>query len=173
LTDDSAALLARNPVAVALEDSPALKAYVQCFLDTFVVHGRLDPVLRQLTILRIAWRCGQAYEWARHYARAVDVGVSDADVLSVRSDDPSHIASCPVRMAAVAADEVVDLGYMRPETFARCAAHFANPGLTQEFLYLVAGYRMMTTVLNTNRPSLSSAGLPLWPPDGVGPHDGP
>jgi alkylhydroperoxidase family enzyme len=152
-----------------LDDHPQLKAYVKCFLETFIVHGRIDPSLRELTILRIAWQCGQAYEWARHYRRAKELGISDDDILSIRTADPQSIESAAVQLAITAADEVVALGAIQPGTFARCSAYFDDPSLTHEFLHLVAGYRMMATVLNTTRPSLASAGLPEWPPDGRGP----
>jgi 4-carboxymuconolactone decarboxylase len=170
MTDEEASrIIDRNATASPLDAHPQLRRYIECFLETFILSGRIDPRLRELTILRIAWRCGQPYEWAQHYRRALQEGVSDDDVLAVRTADPARDLAHPVRLVVTAADEVVDLGYITPETYAGCDAHFADPALLHEFLHLVAGYRMMATVLNTTRPSVADAGLPLWPPDGVGP----
>jgi 4-carboxymuconolactone decarboxylase len=152
-----------------LDGHPHLKAYVQCFLETFLVHGRLDPTLRELTILRIAWRCRQPYEWASHYKIAKRLGVPDDQIMSIRTGQVDSIEPTHLRLSITAADEVVDLGAIQPSTFQSLSDYFDDPGLTHEFLHLVAGYRMMATVLSTTRPSLASAGLREWPPDGRGP----
>jgi 4-carboxymuconolactone decarboxylase len=159
----------RNQSSSALDSHPQLRAYIQCFLETFLMRGLVDPRLRELTILRIAWRCDQPYEWAQHYKRGRTVGVTDDDALAVRSLSPDTALDDPERLIVRAADEVVDLGYLTPETFGACGEFFGDPAVLHEFLHLVAGYRMMATVLNTTRPSITEAGLPEWPPDGVAP----
>ena len=37
----------------ALDTSPQLRAFFECWLDTFIFKGRIDPRLRELTILRV------------------------------------------------------------------------------------------------------------------------
>jgi alkylhydroperoxidase family enzyme len=152
---------------------PALRRYVRCFLETFLVDGLLDPRLRELTILRIAWRCGQPFEWASHYRIARRLDISDADVLAARTG-PHAPQFGPVEQALLtAADEVVELGQITEPTYARCRGVLGGSEvLALELLHLVAGYRMMATILATSRPSLVDAGLTLWPPDGVGPATG-
>jgi hypothetical protein len=120
----------------------------------------------------LAWRCDQPFEWANHYRRARHEGVSDADVLAIRTPDPEHDLSGSVRTVVRAADEVVDRGLISPTTYAACGDVFGDPAVLHEFLHLAAGYRMMATILNTTRPSVIDAGLPWWPPDGVGPPGG-
>jgi alkylhydroperoxidase family enzyme len=174
MPDDSEAqrILERNrnqASTSALDSHPQLRAYIQSFLETFLVRGLVDPRLRELAILRIAWRCHQPYEWAQHYKRGRTVGVTDDDALAVRTSAPETALDDPERLIVRAADEVVDLGYLTPETFGACGEFFDDPAVLHEFLHLVAGYRMMATVLNTTRPSITEAGLPEWPPDGVAP----
>ena len=149
-----------------LDSHPQLRLFLQCWLETFLVKGLVDPQLRQLTILRLAWRCDQPFEWANHYRRARAEGLSDGDILSIRTDTPEHDLKGRIRIIVKAADEVVDIGFLSPETYAECATVFAEPGILHEFLHLVAGYRMIATILNTTRPSVAEAGLPWWPPDG-------
>jgi hypothetical protein len=142
---------------------------MECWLDTFLVHGSIDHRLRQLTILRVAWRCNQPFEWANHYRRARSCGVSDQEILALRGSDPEARLGREEAIVLRAADEVVDLGLITPETYASCGTVFPDPGVRHEFLHLVAGYRMIATTLNTTRPSVAAAGLPWWPPDGVAP----
>jgi alkylhydroperoxidase family enzyme len=152
---------------------PALQRYVRCFLETFLVDGLLDARLRELTILRIAWQCGQPFEWASHYRIATRLDISDADVLAVRAGPDAPRFGLAEHALLTAADEVVELGQITEPTYARCrAALGGSEPLTLELLHLVAGYRMMATILSTSRPSLADAGLTLWPPDGVGPTTG-
>jgi Carboxymuconolactone decarboxylase family len=145
---------------------PRLRAFFECWLDTFIFHGAVDPRLRQLTILRVMWRTGRVYEWNNHYRLAHTLGISDAEVLAVRTDDPARDLVGPVGVVTRAADEVVDLGCVTPETMADLEIVFPNEVLRQEFLYVCAGYRMFASV------SASSAELhdgAKWLPDGAGP----
>jgi alkylhydroperoxidase family enzyme len=170
-SEDAARIVDRNsgPTASPLDAHPQLRLYVETFLKTFILEGRVDPRLRELVILRIAWRCGQPYEWAQHYRRARSFQVTDDDIVSMRADDLEVVADESLRLLARAADEVVDLGRISAETYRSCGSYFDDPAVLHEFLHLVAGYRMMATVLNTTLPSIEAAGLPLWPPDGNGP----
>jgi hypothetical protein len=153
-----------------LDGHPQLRAFFECWLDTFVFKGRVDAHLRELTILRIMWRCAQAFEWGNHYRLARRIGLSDEDVLAARTADPARALTGPVAVVVRAADEVVDLGRITPETMASCRELFPDPGVLHEFLFLVAGYRMFATVsASTDRVQ---EGL-LWPPDGVGPEGAP
>jgi 4-carboxymuconolactone decarboxylase len=169
--DEASRILDRHKGSTAgspLADHPQLRHFLEVWLDTFILHGRVDPRLRQLTILRVAWRCNQPFEWANHYRRAIREGVTDQDVLSIRTPDPARLGG-PVGVVVRAADEVVDLGLVSPSTYASCAEVFPDPAVLHEWLHLAAGYRMMATILNTTNPSVEEAGLPWWPPDGVAP----
>jgi alkylhydroperoxidase family enzyme len=149
---------------------PALQRYITCFLETFLVDGLLDPRLRELVILRIAWLCDQPFEWASHYRIAQRLHVADADVLAVRSGPKASLFGPTEQALLTAADEVVELGRITEPTYERCRAALGEADvLALELLHLAAGYRMMATVLSTSRPSLADAGLSLWPPDGRGP----
>ena len=98
---------------------------------------------------------------------AREAGVSRAQVLSVRTPDPARDLDGPVAVVVRAADEVVDGGRVTPATRDAAAELFRGP-LLDEFLYLLAGYRMFATVsasVAESRPLTH----PAWPPDGVGP----
>ena len=72
-------------------------------------------------------------------------------------------------MVVRAADEIVDLGRLMPQTMKAVEDLFVDPGIVLEFLYLVAGYRMMASVSASRGPRQIRGGI--WPPDGVGPEE--
>lgn len=168
---EAARIIDRSESHSALDANPQLRRYIECFLDTFLFSGKVEAHWREPTILRIAWRCQQPYEWAQHYRLARKAGVPDQQILALRAPEPELPE--PLDLLVQAADEVLDVGRITPATYERLGDLFADPGLLHEFLHLVAGYRMMATVLNTTRPSVLAAGLPVWPPDGIGPEGAP
>lgn len=165
---------ASSPAAAALERSglargmdPHLAPFFHTWLDTFIFGGRLDPRLRELAVLRIMWRCGQAFEWGNHYRFARDAGVTREEVVAIRTPEPARDLAGPVALVVRAADEVVDDGCVAEATMTELAVQFPGP-LLDELLYLLGGYRMFATVSASKREARASA-HPLWPPDGVAP----
>jgi len=150
--------------------SPQLQQFLECYLDTFIFNGNVDPRIRELTILRVLWRCGAAYEWGNHYRLGRNAGLSREEIVAIRTEEPERDLAGEVATAVRAADDVVELGRITPETLAACRALFPDPGILQEFVYLVAGYRMMATVGASLAPERPPAKRP-WPPDGVGPQE--
>jgi alkylhydroperoxidase family enzyme len=153
------------------ETSAQLQRFLECYLDTFIFKGNLDPRLRELAVLRVLWRCQAAYEWGNHYRLGRNAGLSREEIVAIRTEDPERDLAGQVAIAVRAADEVVDLGRISPETLAACRTVLTDPSILQEFVYLVAGYRMMATVGASLHPQ--RAITRLWPPDGVGPRGVP
>ena len=73
----------RNP----LEESPHLRTFFACWLETFLLKGKVDPALRERAVLRVMWRCNQQFEWANHYEVARRVGLSDDDIRAIRTGE--------------------------------------------------------------------------------------
>jgi alkylhydroperoxidase family enzyme len=146
--------------------SPRLRAFFECWLDTFLVEGAIDARLREQTILRIMWRRGRAYEWGNHYRLARQLGLTDDEVRAVRSDDVARDFSGATAVVLRAADEIVDDGQVSDMTMSQLREVFPDALLLQEFLYLVAGYQMFASVSASTREETHGA---TWPPDGIGP----
>jgi alkylhydroperoxidase family enzyme len=147
---------------------PHLAPFFETWLDTFIFHGRIDARLRELAILRIMWRCGQAFEWGNHYRLARNTGVTREEVLAIRTRTPGQDLDGPVAVVVRAADEVVDGVAVTEETMSALRAVFPERGLLDEFLYLLGGYRMFATASASRREAYAGSHAP-WPPDGVGP----
>src|SRR5687767_12024960 len=56
-------------------------------IDVAVLHGSLDARRREIAILRVGWRIGSVYEWSNHVGVARGVGLTDAEILAVRTAD--------------------------------------------------------------------------------------
>jgi alkylhydroperoxidase family enzyme len=149
-----------------LDGNPQLRTFFACWLETFIVKAKVDPALRERAILRVMWRCNQPYEWANHYRLARSIGLTDDDILAVRTTVPAIDLTAAQALVVRAADEVVDLGRLTAGTYAACRELFSSASVLLEFLYLVAGYRMFATVSASTGRKYDG---PLWPPDGVGP----
>jgi alkylhydroperoxidase family enzyme len=155
-------------VGVAGDVDSHLAPFFEAWLDTFLFHGRLDWKLRELAILRVMWRCGQAFEWGNHYRLARGLGVTRDEVLAIRTATPEQDLEGPLRVVVRAADEVIDAGCVTDETMSALQTVFPGRSLMDEFLYLLAGYRMFATVSASRREARAGSYAP-WPPDGVGP----
>jgi 4-carboxymuconolactone decarboxylase len=66
----------------------------------------LDPRIREIAILRVAHVTQAAYEWTQHEQLGGNVGVTDADIEAVRSDDPAAAFDSEAALVCRVADEI-------------------------------------------------------------------
>lgn len=143
---------------------PAVAKIVNDFLYTLLFRGSLDRRLRELVIMRIGWATGSEYEWAQHWRVARDLGVSEPDLLGVRSWE-SYDGFGEVERAVLAAtDEVVSSGAISEPTWKVCAAVLSEVELI-ELLFVIANWSMVSSFLRSVDIPLEE-GMTAWPPDG-------
>ena len=106
-----------------------------------LLRGKLDPVLREIVILRIGQLCGSDYEWHQHVSVARAVGMDEATLLAV--EEKNFTALTPAQQAAVAvAEDIKRNSGASAATFERARQFFSPEQLVE--LCLVAGYYIMT-----------------------------
>jgi alkylhydroperoxidase family enzyme len=121
-----------------------------------LLAGRLPGRLRELVILRTAFRFDGAYEWAHHIELGAAQGVTPAETLAL-GGDLSTVAWDRVERAALAAvDETADVGSVADATWATLAESL-DRGELVELLMLIAHYLMLSTVLRSLRVPLESS----------------
>jgi alkylhydroperoxidase family enzyme len=145
-----------------------LGPFFEMWLRTFIYESRLDPQLRELAILRVLWRCARRFEWGNHYRFARVTGASQETVASIKTAEPARDLEGPLAIVVQAADDVVDQGFVTPDTVERVKTVFPDPQHLQEFLFVVAGYRMFASVSQSG-PEEPLGKWKAWPPDGVAP----
>ncbi len=109
-----------------------------------LLKGKLDPVLREIVILRIGQLCGSDYEWHQHVSVARAVGM-DAATLQAVTDKAFDRLTEAQQIALTVAEEIKRDNGARAETIAAAGAHFSPEELIE--LILVAGYYIMTAGL--------------------------
>jgi hypothetical protein len=151
-----------------LDPEAHLTPFFETWLRVFIFESSLDPHLRELAILRVLWRCERPFEWGNHYRLARGAGVDRETIASIKTAEPARDLDGPVALVVRAADDVVDVGHVTPGTLEQLGALFPDSEHLDEFLYLVAGYRMFASVSQA-RPEARPRQHMQWPPDGVAP----
>jgi AhpD family alkylhydroperoxidase len=122
-----------------LANAPALAGSTLRLGETILTKGDLDPVLRELVILRAAVVTGTEYEWVQHEAIARMVGVSDEKISAVRNPgdefDPQEV------LVLQLVDGVIGDGTPSAELVTTAASELGRAELIE--VLLIAGYYAM------------------------------
>jgi alkylhydroperoxidase family enzyme len=125
-----------------------------------LLFGRLPGRLRELVILRTAFRFDGPYEWAHHIELGATQGVSAAETAAL-GGDLSDVEWDPLERAALAAvDETADEGAVADGTWSILATHFDSGDLV-ELLMLIGHYMMLSSVLRSLRVPLEPSVVTL------------
>ncbi|GAA3650078.1 carboxymuconolactone decarboxylase family protein [Nonomuraea antimicrobica] len=132
------ATLARHPGLY-----PAYRRFEGALLD-----GALPARDRELAILRTAYHCGSAYEWAQHTMPARAAGLTDQEVESVRQ--PHALWSVEDQLVLQVADDLHYAGDLTDATWAALCDRYDEVSRI-ELVLLVAHHSMLALVLRTLR----------------------
>ena len=106
-----------------------------------LLRGKLDPVLRELVILRVGQLCGSDYEWHQHISVARAIGTEEAKLDALQSGRFEKLQ--PEELAALrVAEDIQRLGKASPENFVEAQRWFSAEQLVE--LVMVTGYYIMT-----------------------------
>ena len=115
-----------------------------------LLGGQLPGRLRELVILRVAYRFDAPYEWSHHIQLGAAAGVTPEEMAAL-GGDLSHVAWDQFERAVLAAvDETADLGAIGDETWGRMAGRL-DRGALVELVMLIGHYLMLSTVLRSLR----------------------
>jgi alkylhydroperoxidase family enzyme len=167
------AAAASEPVRDALERVPPLNIFrmmanaetaFRAWLPwgaTLLEELALDPLLRELSILRVARLTPHAeYEWVQHVPIAKAVGASDEQVAALERDEPE--ASCfsdDQRLALRFTTEVVRDAQASDETLDRLET-ILSPREIIELMMVIGQYMMVARVMATTRMELDEPAGP-------------
>ena len=111
-------------------------------------QSKLEPRIRELAILRVAWRTGSGYEWNQHRRMGGDEGLTNAQLGAVPQGPTSSVWTATERAVLTAADEMIDQFAVSDETWAALASSF-EPAPVFELLFVIGGYLCLAAVLNS------------------------
>jgi alkylhydroperoxidase family enzyme len=133
----------KDPIAInwALANSPkASKALLQLG-DIIRFRSNLDPRLREMAILQVAYQSRSSYEWSHHIRISKDFGVTDADIKSLIAESTGTNSSLRTSEKALllAARECVDTQGISEETFKVLSAYL-NTELLIDLVLTITTY---------------------------------
>ena len=175
-TDDArrAGLAAGMPERVAQANimrfalqHPRVANVFAAMIDVAVFHGALDARLREIAILRVGWRIGSVYEWSNHVGVARGAGLTDDEIVAIRTADASVLTDADL-VAIRVVDDVLDGTRVSDAAFAEARALLGDGDELFELVTIPAFYRAIGTMLLTYSVPLED-GLDPWGPDGQGP----
>ena len=117
-------------------------ALARAFL-TFNMHlntSTLPVRVRELAVMRVAWRRGSRYEWASHVLIGRKVGVTEAEIEEVRTNADTLLNR--------AVDELDTDSGLSDATYAALAVDLDERQL-MDLVFTIGAYTMLTMALNT------------------------
>jgi alkylhydroperoxidase family enzyme len=111
------------------------------------VNGRtssLPRTVREIAILRVAWRRRSRYEWAQHLKIARRAGVAEEEITTTRSGKGVGLAA----LVIAAVDELTDGPAIADATYAALAAELTERQLI-DLVFLIGTYSLLSMAFNT------------------------
>jgi alkylhydroperoxidase family enzyme len=116
----------------------------------------LDERLRELLVLRVAWRARATYEWYQHVRIAHHAGITTEQLHAIPDGADADVWTPLERALLRAVDQMVDAQGIDAETWAELGRHLDDAALL-EVLFVTGAYLCFAIVLN-------SIDLPADPP---------
>ncbi len=126
-----------------------------------LVKGNLPPRVREIAILRVAWRAGSNYEWGQHVRIGLDSGLDEAEIAALAAEGAESTWSDADRLAISVTDELCAEDDLTDATWDAALAQWGEQDL-MELIFLVGNYRMLAGFLNAARVELDE-GLEGFP----------
>jgi 4-carboxymuconolactone decarboxylase len=111
--------------------------------NQFLVYGELDPVLREIAIVRTGLLSGSAYEVQQHDAICRKLGMSEALIAAIRDGAEAPAFDPLQRLVMAYTDDVVKNVRASDATFEPLRAQLSTKALME--LTLCIGYYMMVS----------------------------
>jgi alkylhydroperoxidase family enzyme len=114
------------------------------------VNGRTSTLprrVREIAILRVAWRRRSRYEWAQHLKIARRAGVTEEEIATGRSAEEGS-GSGLARLLVTAVDELIDTPALSDATYEALSAEFDERALI-DLVFLIGTYSTLSMAFNT------------------------
>jgi 4-carboxymuconolactone decarboxylase len=127
-------------------------------------RSTLDPALRELSILRVAWRTGSAYEWKQHTRIGLGTGLTTVQLHAFPDGPVAEVWTPLERSVLEAVDQIVDSSRVEDATWRALASSLEPPQLL-ELTFVIGGYLCFAVVANSVRLEPDPPTEPVDAPD--------
>jgi 4-carboxymuconolactone decarboxylase len=139
--------------------APALMPGIMELTGAVLYRAKLDPILRELVILRVGHLCRSTYEVSQHRKIARAIGLSQEKIDGTSRDaDPKLYAGSELLVLRMT-EQVVRKVKADDDLFAATLAALGNE-LTMELLIVIGLYVMLAQVLENAEVGLEEGGGP-------------
>jgi alkylhydroperoxidase family enzyme len=126
------------------------------FNDVLFDDATLDARIRELIVLRVAWRVRSEYEWVQHVRIGTHAGLSVEQLYAIPEGSTASVWTDSERALLTATDQLMDDHSVDDATWAQLAESFDAAQLI-EVLFIVGAYACLAGVI-------SGVGLAADPP---------
>jgi alkylhydroperoxidase family enzyme len=133
---------------------PKLAGSWLAYNNVLLWEPTLDARLRELMILRVAWRNHAPYEWVQHVKLGERFGVTRADVEAIANGTALDTWTSLERDAVAATDQLVDHTRVDDDTWSRLRDALDERQLV-ELVFVVGTYACLAMAFNTFGLSLA------------------
>lgn len=153
---------------VLLQNQPVAKALAKAVNTLLFTGNVLDGRLRELLIMRIAWKTGSMYEWTQHWRIAREMDIAPEDLVAVRDWHSAETLGDAERAVLQATDDTLDNGRIQPDTWQSCCKHLETEAERVELVVAIGNWTLFSQLLQSLAVPLEE-GVEPWPPDGRSP----
>jgi AhpD family alkylhydroperoxidase len=129
--------------------APAVGAATLRLVFALLIETALDPVLREVVILRVSQQCECQYAWAQHVAIARRAGVEEAHIAALEQGEaPQSLFDQRACAAFALADDILKNCRASDRAFT-VVLNLFSPREIVELLLLIGYFRMISGVMTT------------------------
>jgi len=139
--------------------APALMPGIMELTGAILYRAKLDPVLRELAILRVGNLCGSSYEVSQHQKISQAIGLAQAKIDGTAKDADPALYDARELVVLRLAEQVVRKVKADDALFAEARATLGDE-LTMELLIVIGLYVMLAQVLENAEVALEAGGGP-------------
>jgi 4-carboxymuconolactone decarboxylase len=168
LSDEPDGLRIPNALTTLMHH-PSLAGPFLAYNNVLLFQPTLEPRLRELMVLRVAWRTRSKYEWVQHVRLAQRYGVSAAEIDAIAQGADAD-GWKPLEADLLAAtDQLIDDYCINDETWRRLAAELDARELV-EVVFVVGTYTCLAMAFKSMGleldPELHDVAAPPLPESG-------
>jgi alkylhydroperoxidase family enzyme len=127
---------------------PALAGPFLSYNNVLLRKPTLDARLRELIVLRVAWRTRAPYEWAQHARLATGLGITGDEIDAIALGAEADCWSALEANALAATDQCIDGYRVDDDTWDRLAKELDERQLV-ELLFVVGTYTALAMAFNS------------------------
>ena len=118
-----------------------------------LMKGALSPRIREVVILRTAWRSNSVYEWGQHVRIGLASGLTQEEIDTLARDDLEGAWEKEAVVAVAVTDELCAGNDLTDATWQEALDQWGEQDL-MELIFLIGNYRMLAGFLNAARVEL-------------------